>query len=38
MVLLDASLLVEEPPTLSANTLPRLEGGRGGVDDTALFD
>lgn len=28
----------EEVPTLSAITLPRLDGGRGGVDETALFD
>lgn len=38
IVLLELSPPVEEPDTLSAITLPRLEGGRGGVDDTALFD
>lgn len=38
MVLLEDSPPEEAPPTLSAITLPRLDGGRGGVDETALFD
>lgn len=36
--MLEDSAPEEEVPTLSAITLPRLDGGRGGVDETALFD
>lgn len=38
MVLLEDSPPEEEVPTLSVITLPLLDGGRGGVDETALFD
>lgn len=38
MVLLEESTPDEVPPTLSANILPLLDGGRGGVEDTARFD
>lgn len=38
MVLLEESTPEEEPPTLSVITLPRLDGGRGGVEETARFD